>query len=86
MSGPRDQGDKHWLVRPGTIRRLWLVFAVILALTVLAQALIPVEGHFGPDGWFGFSAAYGLLTCVAMIVVAKVLGIFLKRRDSYYES
>ncbi len=45
-----------------------------------------MKGYFGLDGWFGFSAAYGLLTCVAMIIVAKVLGIFLKRRDSYYES
>ena len=86
MNGPRDAGDKHWLVRPGTIRRLWVVFAAILALTVAAQAVAPVAGHFGFDGWFGFSAAYGLLTCVAMIVVAKVVGIFLKRRDSYSDS
>ncbi len=84
MNGPRNAGDRHWLVRPRTIRRLWVVFAAILALTVLAQAVAPVEGHFGLDGWFGFSAGYGLLTCVAMIVVAKVLGIFLKRRDGCY--
>ena len=86
MNEPRNAQTKHWLVRPGTIRKLWVVFAAILALTVLAQAVVPVAGHFGLDGWFGFSAAYGLITCVAMIIVAKVLGIFLKRRDSYYES
>jgi len=74
----------HWLVRPRTIRLLWRLFAIILALTVLAQALIDVHGHFGPDGWFGFNAAYGFASCVVMIVVARALGGLLKRPDDYY--
>jgi len=76
---------KHWLVRPKTIKVLWVAFAIILALTVAAGALIPIKGHFEVDGYFGFFAAYGFGTCVVMVVVAKVLGIFLKRPDSYYD-
>jgi hypothetical protein len=34
---------------------------------------------------FGFHAWYGLLACAAMILVAKVLGMLLKRPDTYYE-
>ena len=30
--------DDHWLVRPKTIRLLWIVFIAVLALTVLAGA------------------------------------------------
>ncbi len=86
MSAPRQDRDKHWLVRERSIRRLWIAFVAILAATVLVQAVVPVYGHFGLDGWLGFNAAYGLLTCVAMIVVAKLLGIFLKRRDRYYDA
>ncbi len=80
-----NEPQQHWLSRPETIRKLWRIFGAILALTVLAQIFISVHGHFGVDGWFGFSAAYGFLTCVAMVVFAKVLGLVLKRPDTYYE-
>ena len=35
-------------------------------------------------GWFGFHAWYGFLTCAAMIVFAKCLGLLIKRPDTYY--
>jgi hypothetical protein len=75
---------KHWLQRSENIRKLWWLFAGILALTVLAQFTVDVHGHFGVDGLFGFSALYGFGTCVVMVVVAKILGWWLKRDDSYY--
>ncbi|MEM7429398.1 MAG: hypothetical protein AAF441_25230 [Pseudomonadota bacterium] len=74
----------HWLVRPDTIRLLWKILIAVLALTVLAQAFIYVKGYFTVDGWFGFGAAYGFLSCLIMVLVAKGLGYFLKRDDSYY--
>ena len=74
----------HWLVRPATIRKLWWVFAAILALTVLAQFVVYVKGYFGVDAWFGFGAAFGFLSCVAMVLVAKALGLVLKRDENYY--
>lgn len=82
----RDDASKHWLVRPASIRKLWVLFIAILALSVAAQIIWHVHGHFGLDETFGFAAWYGFVTCVAMIVVAKVLGIFLKRRDDYYDA
>jgi hypothetical protein len=77
--------DDHWLTRPATIRRLWIVFIVILALTVAAGFWMPGEPHFEIEGIFAFSAVYGFLVCAAMILGAKVLGVLLKRRDTYYE-
>jgi hypothetical protein len=79
------QGDKHWLTRPATIKWLWVIFALILATTVGLQFLIPVEGKFGLDGSFGFGAWFGFLSCVAMVLVARVLGWLLKRPEDYYE-
>jgi hypothetical protein len=76
--------NKHWLVRTQTIAGLWLVFLVILALTLVAELFVHAHGHFGIDGTFAFNAWYGFGVCVAMIVVAKILGIFLKRKDTYY--
>ena len=79
------KSDNHWLVRPSTIRLLWIVFSAILALTVLAQLVIYVKGYFTVDAWFGFGAIFGFGACVIMILVAKALGLFLKRKDTYYK-
>lgn len=76
--------DDAWLARPETIRLLWWVFAAVLALSVAAQVLFKVKGYFGVDGWLGFGALYGFLACLAMVLVAKVLGRFLKRDAGYY--
>lgn len=76
--------DDHWLARPNTIKLLWRIFAVILAGLVALQLLIKVKGYFGVDGWFGFGAAYGFLACLAMVLVAKGLGLILKRPQDYY--
>lgn len=88
MTPEREQaireGARHWLVQPRTIRLLWWISGVILALTVLAQFWVPVHAHFGVDGWPGFYAGFGFLSCVAMVVFAKALGIVLKRPDDYY--
>ena len=75
----------HWLVRPATVRGLWIGFAVVLAGLVLGDLLIHPHPGFRVDGTFGFYAWYGLATCVAMVLFAKGLGVLLKRRDSYYE-
>lgn len=78
-------GEPHWLVRPRTIRGLWIGFSIILALTVIAQLFVPISDYFTVDGWFGFYAVFGFLTCVGMVVFAKLLGYFLKRPDTYYD-
>lgn len=78
-------GQPHWLVRPSTIRLLWWVFGVILALTVIAQIFIHLHEYFTLDGFFGFYAIFGFVSCLAMVVFAKLLGVFLKRPDTYYD-
>ena len=75
----------HWLVRPGTVRGLWIGFSVVLAALVLGDLLIHPHAGFGIDGAFGFHAWYGLGACVAMVLFAKGLGVVLKRSDTWYE-
>ena len=80
-----DQNTEHWLVRATTIAWLWRISIVILALTVLAQFVFPMKGYFGIDGWIGFGALYGFVACLAMVLVAKALGLVLKRQENYYK-
>tara|TARA_B110000091_G_C13812934_1_gene476159 strand:+ start:1606 stop:1920 length:315 start_codon:yes stop_codon:yes gene_type:complete len=80
-----DENKLHWLVRPSTIRKLWIGSSIVLALTVLAQTVIYVKGYFGFDAWFGFGAVYGFVSCLVMVLVAKLLGLVLKRPQDYYD-
>jgi hypothetical protein len=75
----------HWLDAPGTVKTLWRCFLLILALLVAIGAFVDLHPHFEIETWFGFYAAYGFITCLLMIVAAKVLGVFLKRQDAYYD-
>ena len=84
MSEP--QNDDSWLVQPESIRLLWRIFWGVLVLTVLLQFVIKVKGYFGVDGWFGFGAAFGFVSCLLMVLFAKLLGYLLKRDESYYSA
>ena len=80
-NAPKDS----WLVRPSSIRLMWIVFSIVLALTVAAQFFIKVKGYFGVDDWFAFGAVYGFGACFLMVVFAKLLGFVLKRDEQYYD-
>jgi len=75
----------HWLLRPETIRSLWFGGILMLVVLVAAEAWVHPHGYFRIDGTFSFNAWFGFAACVAMIVVAKALGAFLKRKDTYYD-
>ena len=81
-----EQQQLHWLVRSSTIRKLWIGFSIVLALVVLAQTVIYVKAYFGFDAWFGFGAVYGFGSCLLMVLVAKLLGVLLKRPENYYDT
>jgi len=82
---PAKDIDDNWLVRPRTIRWLWIVFIVVLAATVLADFFIAHHGKFGIDGTIGFYAWYGFLSCVGLVFAARALGVILKRPADYYD-
>ena len=75
----------HWLVRPQTIRGIWIGGLAVLALTVLADLVVEHHPYFGIDGTIGFGAWFGFLSCVVLVLFSKGLGVFLKRRDDYYD-
>ncbi|MEX2164041.1 MAG: hypothetical protein WD823_07335 [Sulfuricaulis sp.] len=75
----------HWLARPGSIRRLWVVFIAVLTATVIADLVIHRHAYFVTDGTFAFYGWYGFATCVGLILIAKLLGVMLKRKDDYYD-
>lgn len=79
-----DRSD-HWLVRPETIRLLWIVGAVALTATVAVGIPVKLKAFFGVEGFFAFAALFGFFACVAMVVAAKALALLLKRKEGYYD-
>lgn len=77
--------EGHWLTQPDTIRILWIGFGLCLVLLVLSDIAFHHHKYFGVDGTFGFYAWYGLFTSAGLVFLAKILGIFLKRPDDYYD-
>lgn len=77
--------NQHWLYRPASIRLLWIVFLIILALTMLAGLFMDVHAAFGLEDSFAFAAWYGFASCIAMVVIAKLVGRLLHRKDNYYD-
>ena len=64
---------------------MWKAFIALLALSLLAEAFIVKDAHFDAERWFGFHAAYGFIACTALILIAKALGVLLKKPDRYYD-
>ncbi len=77
--------EKHWLYREENHPKLWIWGCTVLALTVLAQLVIDIHGHYDFEHWFGFAAVYGFTTCALMVLFAKLLGFLIKRKDTYYD-
>lgn len=71
--------------RPETKKKLWLLLWAFCALTVVLELFVHREPHFAQEDFFGFYAILGFLACLACILAAKGLGLFLKARTNYYD-
>lgn len=85
MSDPKPYGGFH----PKTIKRLWALLILACVLPLIAELFIDRHHghgeHFAVDWGFGFYSVLGLVACAASIVVAKGLGLFLKKGEDYYD-
>ena len=61
--------------------------AVALAEIVLPRLFGGLHSHFSFESFPAWGSLYGLVSCVAIIVVSKALGkLWLMRREDYYDS
>ncbi len=82
-----------YLEDPVRLTRLKRGFYVILAAILGSEAVAAVpellykdEPHFTFENWPAWGSLYGLVSCVLIIVVSKLLGkVWLMRRENYYD-
>jgi hypothetical protein len=67
----------------------WFIAGLgIIALAEITLPLVfrPHESHFSFEEFPGWGSLYGFLSCVAIIVVSKLVGkLWLMRREDYYD-
>ena len=62
-----------------------------LAVVALAEIVLPLnfhggESHFSFEDFPAWGSLYGFISCVAIIVVSKLIGkLWLMRREDYYD-
>ena len=71
--------------RPGTIKILWVLLYGICAFTLVPEFFIHRHPHFAYDNYFGFFAVLGFVACALLIILAKGIGFFLKKKEDYYD-
>ena len=78
--------------RPPLQARIKRLFYAGLALVALAEIVLPLifrssESHFSFEDFPAWGSIYGFASCLAIIVVSKIIGkLWLMRREDYYDS
>ena len=87
MSEPRanDRERPRWLDRPQNVDKVYWGVWVLCALLLAIEPLVHKHGDFAFEEWFGFHGWYGLGACVALVLAAKALRVWLKRPEDFYE-
>ncbi len=71
---------------PRAVHAFWVISVIVLLLLAFADIFVEHHPHFGIDGTPGFYSLYGLGACIVMVFISKfVVGLVLKRRDTFYD-
>ncbi|MEQ8427840.1 MAG: hypothetical protein RLT87_01850 [Gammaproteobacteria bacterium] len=76
---------QNWFYRKSSIRKLWIGSWVLLALSLIAEFFVKLHPHFKLEEIIAFHAWFGFLACVGMVIVARLLGFLIRRKDDYYD-
>jgi multicomponent Na+:H+ antiporter subunit D len=72
---PRTDPPRHWLAGPGDDPRAVDRVHRGAGAHGAAELLVHLHPRFRLERWFGFHAAWGFLSCVAMVLFANLLGL-----------
>ena len=66
------------------IKKLWIMLYAVCGLLVIPDFFTHRHAHFGFDGFFGFYALLGFVSCAVLILFSKLAGLVLKAKENYY--
>lgn len=66
------------------IKKSWIIFIALLVFTLILEVFMHPHAEFEIEGTPIFHAWYGFATCALIVLFSKFLGVFLKRKETYY--
>ena len=72
--------------KPENIKKLWIMLYVVCGLLVVPDFFTHRHPYFGFDGFFGFYALLGFISCAVLILFSKLVGLVLKVKEGYYDN
>jgi hypothetical protein len=77
---------KHIFDKPKNIRRVLYGLFLSLLLLLALEPFVHKHSYFPWEEWFGFSAVFGFVACVLLVLAAKyILRPLVKRDEDYYD-
>ena len=71
--------------KPRNVKRFLIFFYVSLLVLLIVDFFIHKHADFPWEDAPDFFAVYGFVSCVLLIFIAKILRMFVKRDEKYYE-
>jgi len=71
--------------KPQNLKRLLGFFYISLVVLLIIDFFIHKHAYFPWEEGTNFYAAYGFVSCVLLIFIAKILRLFIRRYENYYE-
>ena len=69
---------------PINIRRLLKFFYISLAVLLIVDFFIHKHAEFTWEKAPDFFAVYGFVSCILLVLIAKILRLFIQRNENYY--
>lgn len=70
---------------PKNVKILLRIFYASLVVLLIADFFIHKHAEFPWEDAPNFFAAYGFVSCVLLIFIAKILRLFIKKDEKYYD-
>ena len=71
--------------KPQNVKRFLGGFYVFLVVLLIIDFFVHKHAEFEWEGFPDFYAAYGFISCVLLIFIAKGLRMLIKRDEKYYD-
>ncbi|MBF0229527.1 MAG: hypothetical protein HQK63_08065 [Desulfamplus sp.] len=80
-----DNSRTYIFDKPQNVKIVLTFFFSLLVILFVADFFIHKHGHFPWEDWHSFYAVFGFVACVMVIFIAKLLRLFTKRDERYYD-
>jgi peptidoglycan/LPS O-acetylase OafA/YrhL len=77
--------ESDFFDRPKVRKTLAVIFAVAFIVLLVSDFFVHKHAYFYYDGFPMFTAVFGLIGSLALVLIAKYMRPFLEREEKYYD-